>query len=99
MKEASRTKKVTPGDGSEPGRKFTILPGVGLVDLDDPKLTRQLAERRPARWATTSRAATVRRTSASSSCVAFLHFVVLSECECWRATSPAALRRRAQAEC
>jgi hypothetical protein len=45
MKEASRTKKAASSDEAGPGRKFTIMPGVGLVDLEDPTLTRQLAER------------------------------------------------------
>ena len=36
-------KKASKGDGSRP--RLTILPGVGLVDLDDPRLSQQLAER------------------------------------------------------
>jgi transposase-like protein len=37
------SKKNAATTDSKPG--LTILPGVGLVDLDDPKLSRQLAER------------------------------------------------------
>jgi transposase-like protein len=43
MSACHNSKKNAATTDSKPG--LTILPGVGLVDLDDPKLSRQLAER------------------------------------------------------
>jgi putative transposase len=44
MSASHITKKNASGNDASKSR-LTILPGVGLVDLDDPKLTQQLAER------------------------------------------------------
>ena len=42
---ASHTKAPAGPERASAPARFTILPGVGLVDLDDPTLTRELAER------------------------------------------------------